>query len=38
VLLPILLLVGSNLFMTFAWEDHLRVKQVPLAAVTVGAG
>ena len=30
-LLPIVLLVGSNLFMTFAWYGHLRFKQVPLA-------
>jgi len=25
---PILLLIGSNLFMTFAWYGHLRFKQV----------
>jgi hypothetical protein len=35
VLLPILLLVGSNLFMTFAWCGHLRFMQVPLAGVIV---
>jgi uncharacterized protein len=34
-LLPILLLVGSNLFMTLAWYWHLRFKQVPLAGVIV---
>jgi uncharacterized protein (DUF486 family) len=34
-LLPILLLVGSNLFMTFAWYWHLRFKAVPLAGVIV---
>jgi uncharacterized protein len=27
---PILLLVGSNVFMTLAWYGHLRFKQVPL--------
>jgi uncharacterized protein len=32
-LLPVLLLIGSNLFMTVAWYWHLRFKQVPLAAV-----
>ena len=36
-LLPILLLVGSNLFMTFAWYWHLRFKQVPLAGVIVAS-
>jgi uncharacterized protein len=29
-LLPILLLVGSNIFMTFAWYGHLRFKESPL--------
>ena len=32
-LLPILLLVGSNVFMTIAWYGHLRFKEVPLAGV-----
>jgi uncharacterized protein (DUF486 family) len=32
-LLPILLLLGSNLFMTAAWYWHLRFKEVPLPAV-----
>ncbi len=27
---PILLLVASNVFMTFAWYGHLRFKAVPL--------
>src|SRR5947209_12798307 len=36
-LLPILLLVGSNLFMTLAWYGHLRFKQVPLAGVIVAS-
>ena len=29
-LLPILLLLGSNIFMTFAWYGHLRYKATPL--------
>jgi uncharacterized protein (DUF486 family) len=29
-LLPIFLLLGSNVFMTFAWYGHLRFKTVPL--------
>jgi len=32
-LLPIALLVGSNVFMTTAWYWHLRFKQVPLFSV-----
>ena len=32
-LLPIVLLVCSNLFMTFAWYGHLRFKATPLWAV-----
>jgi len=32
-LTPILLLLASNLFMTFAWYGHLRFKEVPLAGV-----
>ena len=28
--LPVLLLVGSNVFMTFAWYGHLRYKSSPL--------
>ena len=27
---PVLLLVASNLFMTFAWYGHLKHKQAPL--------
>lgn len=30
---PILLLIGSNVFMTSAWYWHLRFKSVPLATV-----
>src|ERR1700694_4645577 len=33
--LPILLLIGSNVFMTLAWYGHLRFKEVPLAGVIV---
>jgi uncharacterized protein len=32
-LLPIFLLVGSNVFMTTAWYWHLRYKEVPLLSV-----
>jgi uncharacterized protein (DUF486 family) len=27
---PILLLIGSNIFMTFAWYGHLKFKETPL--------
>ena len=30
---PVLLLFGSNVFMTFAWYGHLKYKSVPLLAV-----
>jgi hypothetical protein len=30
-LIPILLLLGSNVFMTFAWYGHLKYKSAPLA-------
>ena len=29
-LLPVLMLIGSNVFMTTAWYWHLRFKEVPL--------
>ncbi|HEY5803547.1 MAG TPA: DMT family protein [Lysobacter sp.] len=29
-LYPILLLLGSNIFMTFAWYGHLKYKSTPL--------
>ena len=32
-LLPIALLLGSNVFMTFAWYGHLKYKSSPLPAV-----
>ena len=31
--LPILLLLGSNIFMTLAWYGHLRFKETPLLGV-----
>jgi uncharacterized protein len=31
--LPVLLLIGSNIFMTTAWYWHLRFKAVPLLTV-----
>jgi hypothetical protein len=30
---PIILLIGSNVFMTTAWYWHLRYKEVPLVTV-----
>jgi len=36
-LLPVLLLIGSNVFMTLAWYGHLRFKEVPLAGVIVAS-
>ena len=36
-LLPILLLFGSNIFMTLAWYGHLRFKETPLVAVIFAA-
>ena len=35
--LPILMLLGSNIFMTLAWYGHLRFKEVPLASVIFAA-
>src|SRR5215470_7804608 len=36
-LLPVLLLIGSNVFMTLAWYGHLRFKEVPLIGVIVAS-
>jgi len=36
-LLPILLLIGSNVFMTLAWYGHLRFKEVPLVGVILAS-
>lgn len=33
--LPVLLLVASNVFMTFAWYGHLKFKSAPLWIVIV---
>jgi len=33
--LPILLLLASNVFMTLAWYGHLRFKETPLLGVIV---
>ena len=30
---PIVLLIGSNLFMTIAWYGHLRYKEIPMIGV-----
>ena len=35
--LPIMLLLGSNLFMTLAWYGHLRFKHVPLIGAIVAS-
>ncbi|AVO44822.1 DMT family protein [Phreatobacter cathodiphilus] len=34
---PILLLLASNVFMTFAWYGHLKFKAAPLALVIVAS-
>jgi len=36
-LLPILLLLGSNVFMTFAWYGHLKYRSAPLLAVILAS-
>lgn len=36
-LLPLLLLVGSNVFMTIAWYGHLRFKETPLWGVILAS-
>lgn len=36
-LLPILLLIGSNLFMTLAWYGHLRFPNAPLTTVVMAS-
>ena len=35
--LPILMLLGSNIFMTLAWYGHLRFKEAPLITVIAAA-
>jgi uncharacterized protein len=34
---PILLLIGSNIFMTLAWYGHLKFKQTPLWGVILAS-
>ena len=36
-ILPILLLLGSNVFMTFAWYGHLKYKSSPLMLVILAS-
>jgi uncharacterized protein len=36
-MLPIVMLIGSNVFMTLAWYGHLRFKAVPLMSVVLAA-
>lgn len=36
-LLPLLLLLGSNVFMTFAWYGHLKYRSSPLALAIVAS-
>ena len=36
-LLPVALLIGSNVFMTLAWYGHLRFKEVPLVGVILAS-
>jgi uncharacterized protein (DUF486 family) len=36
-LLPAVLLLGSNVFMTFAWYGHLKFKSAPLALVILAS-
>ena len=35
--LTVLMLLGSNIFMTIAWYGHLRFKEVPLAGVILAS-
>jgi uncharacterized protein (DUF486 family) len=35
--LPVLMLIASNVFMTAAWYGHLRFKEVPLAGVVMAS-
>ena len=37
LLLPILMLLASNIFMTFAWYGHLKFKESPLALVVLAS-
>ena len=35
--LPIILLIASNVFMTFAWYGHLKFTDRPLWVVIIGS-
>ncbi len=35
--LPVLLLLGSNVFMTFAWYGHLKYRSAPLVLAIVAS-
>ena len=35
--LPVLLLLGSNVFMTFAWYGHLKFKSTPLVVAILAS-
>jgi uncharacterized protein len=36
-MLPILMLIGSNVFMTFAWYGHLKVEKGPLWIIVLAS-
>ena len=36
-ILPILMLIGSNVFMTFAWYGHLKVENRPLWLIVLAS-
>ncbi len=36
-ILPILMLIGSNVFMTFAWYGHLKVEKGPLWIIVLAS-
>lgn len=36
-LMPVLLLLGSNIFMTFAWYGHLKYKTTPIGWVILAS-
>lgn len=36
-ILPILMLIGSNIFMTFAWYGHLKFKAAPLYLIVLAS-
>ena len=36
-ILPVILLLGSNVFMTFAWYGHLKYKSAPMFTVIIAS-